>query len=256
MVRKAAKILNQKNSSREAEPKGRRRETNVEHARRKRRRLSAADGGRRQKTGGRKKLLAAVCAAVLVLGAVFACWRFWRSDFVQMRYVYMWEHQQEILLYSERNNIDPFLVAAIIKNESGFDHKAVSDAGAVGLMQIMPDTGRWIAGQMGLKDYQDSDLYKSAVNIRMGCWYVGELEHEFKRNLVLLLVAYNAGRGQTRAWMLNNGWDYDFNDAAAIPYPDTREYVEQVLRDRDRYYLYYKDRMAAPRETDAEQQKR
>lgn len=178
---------------------------------------------------------------LLVFG--YGGWRLWNSDAVQMRFVYMWPYQQDILEYSHRNNIDPFLIAAIIKNESGFDPKAVSAVGAVGLMQIMPETGRWIAEQMGLENYQDNDLYQTKKNIRMGCWYVGELEHEFQRNLALIMIAYNAGRGQTKAWMEENGWDYNFNDLDAIPYPDTKEYVIKVLHDRDRYYLLYKDRL-------------
>lgn len=70
---------------------------------------------------------------------------------------------------------------------------------------------------------------------------MGELEHEFKGNLTLLMIAYNAGRGVTRAWMEENGWDYDFGDVKAIPYADTREYVAKVLHDRDVYYRLYKD---------------
>ncbi len=183
-------------------------------------------------------------ALLAVLGAViFGGWRLWNTDAVQMRFVYMWDYQQDIITYSEKNNVDPFLIAAIIKNESNFKHKAVSGVGAVGLMQIMPDTGRWIAEQMGLADYKDSDLYQTRTNIRMGCWYVGELEHEFRHNLVLLMIAYNAGRGQTHDWMQENGWDYDFNDIKAIPYADTREYVAKVLQDRDKYYLLYKDKI-------------
>lgn len=181
------------------------------------------------------------CLLILLLGC--GGWKLWNSDAVQMRFVYMWPYQQDILEYSEKNNIDPFLIAAIIKNESGFDPKAVSDAGAVGLMQIMPETGRWIAEQMGLKNYQDNDLYQTRKNIRMGCWYIGELEHEFQRNLTLIMIAYNAGRGQTKEWMAENGWNYDFTNLEAIPYPDTKEYVAKVLHDRDRYYLLYKDRL-------------
>ncbi len=183
-----------------------------------------------------------LCMAILLVG--YSGWRLWNSDYVQMRFVYMWPYQQDILEYSERNKIDPFLVAAIIKNESGFDPKAVSAVGAVGLMQIMPETGRWIAEQMGLENYHDNDLYQTKKNIRMGCWYIGELEHEFQRNLALIMIAYNAGRGQTKAWMEENGWDYNFNNLDAIPYPDTKEYVVKVLHDRDRYYLLYKDRLA------------
>lgn len=181
--------------------------------------------------------------ALVIALCSFGLWKIWNSDMVQMRFVYMWPYQQEILEYSEKNRIDPFLVAAIIKNESNFEYKAVSGVGAVGLMQIMPDTGRWIAEQMGLEGYRDSDLYKTRTNIRMGCWYIGELEHEFQHNMALVMIAYNAGRGQTKEWMQQNGWDYNFNSVEAIPYPDTREYVDKVLRDRDKYYLLYKDKI-------------
>lgn len=187
------------------------------------------------------KWLGALVLSLSVL--LYGGWRFWNSDAVQMRFVYMWEYQQDIITYSEKNKIDPFLIAAIIKNESGFNHKAVSKVGAVGLMQIMPETGAWIAEQMGLEGYTDDQLYQSRTNIRMGCWYVGELEHEFKKNMVLLLIAYNAGRGQAKEWMEKNNWDYDFNSPEKIPYPDTREYVIKVLRDRDKYYLLYKDKL-------------
>lgn len=196
---------------------------------------------RRRKKSGRLHSWLLLLGVLLVIG--FGGWKIWSSDTVQMRFVYMWDYQQDIVTYSKKNNVDPFLVAAIIKNESNFKHDAVSKVGAVGLMQIMPETGRWIAEQMGLENYQDSDLYQTRKNIRMGCWYVGELEHEFQHNLVLLMVAYNAGRGQTHEWMQENGWDYNFNDIQSIPYPDTREYVAKVMQDRDKYYLLYKDKI-------------
>lgn len=191
------------------------------------------------KTSWAWKLLAA--CIIFVTGLGWGGYKIWNSDYVQMRMVYMWDYQHDIVTYSQKNKIDPFLVAAIIKNESNFDHKAVSPVGAIGLMQIMPETGEWIAKQMGLPNYTKDSLYETQMNIRMGCWYVGELDAEFKHNLALIMIAYNAGRGQTKAWMQENGWDYNFNDPAKIPYPDTREYVQKVLRDRDRYYLLYKN---------------
>lgn len=202
-------------------------------------------GKRRVKNRKNSFLKKYLYAGIFLLAAIilFAGWKIWNSDAVQMRFVYMWPYQQEILYYSERNKIDPFLVAAIIKNESGYDGKAVSHVGAVGLMQIMPETGQWIAEQMGLEDYHEDDLYLTKTNIRMGCWYVGELEHEFQGNLALAVIAYNAGRGQTKMWMDENQWDYDFHHIEEIPYPDTKEYVAKVLRDRDKYYLYYRDQI-------------
>lgn len=177
------------------------------------------------------------------MAVLFAGWKVWTSDAVQMKFVYMWPYQGEILEYSGKNKVDPFLVAAVIKNESNFDRKAVSKVGAIGLMQIMPETGEWIAGQMGIDKFDVRDLYRTDANIRLGCWYLGELEYEFQRNWVLMMVAYNAGRGNTKDWMQENSWNYDFNRIEDIPYSDTREYVKKVLHDRDEYYKLYKNRV-------------
>ena len=182
---------------------------------------------------------------LLLVVLSLAGWRLWRSDAVQMRFVYMWPYQNEIVTYAQRNKIDPFLVAAVIKNESEFRPGAVSPVGAVGMMQIMPETGEWIAGQMGLADYSVDSLYNPGINIRMGCWYLSELKFEFRDNLLLMMMAYNAGRGNTHGWMNANGWDYTFGEIRKIPYPESRNYVASVLHDRDEYYRLYKDKIEA-----------
>ena len=182
---------------------------------------------------------------LLLVVLSLAGWRLWRSDAVQMRFVYMWPYQNEIVTYARRNKIDPFLVAAVIKNESEFKPGAVSPVGAVGMMQIMPETGEWIAGQMGLADYSVDSLYNPGINIRMGCWYLSELKFEFRDNLLLMMMAYNAGRGNTHGWMNANGWDYTFGEIRKIPYPESRNYVASVLHDRDEYYRLYKDKIEA-----------
>jgi len=160
-----------------------------------------------------------------------------------MRFVYLWPYQEEIIEYSKKNKLDPFLVAAVIKNESGFRIDAKSKPGAVGLMQIMPETGKWIAGEMGIQNFQIDKLAEAETNIRMGCWYLSELEYEFGHNRVLMLTAYNAGRGNTRNWMEEFNWDTEFGAIEAIPYVDTREYVRKVLYDRGQYYKLYKNRI-------------
>lgn len=197
-------------------------------------------GRRRKKKNNNRKIWFVL---ILLCSVALLGWKIWTSDAVQMRFVYMWKYQNDILEYSEKNKIDPFLVAAVIKNESNFDRQAVSKAGAVGLMQIMPETGIWIAEQMGIEKFDPQDLYRTDANIRLGCWYLGELEYEFQRNWVLMMIAYNAGRGNTKAWMQENNWDYDFNRIEDIPYSDTREYVKKVLYDRDEYYKLYRDRV-------------
>ena len=180
---------------------------------------------------------------LLFFSLCFGGWRVWRSDAVQMRFVYMWPYQNEIVTYANKNNIDPFLVAAVIKNESGFKPGAVSPVGAIGMMQIMPETGEWIARQMGLSSYRMQQLYDPKTNIRMGCWYLSELKYEFRGNMVLQMLAYNAGRGNTHLWMSANGWDYEFGKIANIPYEESRGYVASVLHDRDEYYRLYKDKV-------------
>lgn len=220
--------------SKEEKPKRRR----TKQARHFIKKKKTASGG-----GFRGRIFLRVVLVLLLL--CLAGWRFWRSDMVQMRFVYMWPYQNEILTYAGKNQIDPFLVAAVIKNESRFKPGAVSEVGAIGLMQIMPETGEWIAGQMGLAGYSVQKLYDPTVNIRMGCWYLSELKHEFRGNMVLQMLAYNAGRGNTHGWMAANGWDWEFGSISAIPYEESRGYVAAVLHDRDEYYRLYKDKIAA-----------
>ena len=204
---------------------------------------------KKENSSWKKKSSRRMWLYVLLLLAVLslAGWRLWRSDAVQMRFVYMWPYQNEIVTYARRNNIDPFLVAAVIKNESEFKPGAVSPVGAVGMMQIMPETGEWIAKQMGMDGYSVDSLYNPGINIRMGCWYLSELKYEFKDNLLLMMMAYNAGRGNTHGWMAANGWDYTFGETKEIPYPESRNYVASVLYDRDEYYRLYKDKIEEKR---------
>ncbi len=96
----------------------------------------------------------------------------------------------EIGVYSEMYGLDPYLVAAIIKTESGFNKDIVSSMGAVGLMQIMPSTGEWIARQLNIEDFSGEMLKNEDVNIEMGCWYLNYLRSQLKHTNEVLVV-YN-----------------------------------------------------------------
>ena len=172
---------------------------------------------------------------------VGAGYQFWTSDYAQRKFVYPWQYGREIHSYSAKYRVDPFLVVAIVKNESGFKASAKSKPGALGLMQIMPETGAWIAKTTDFPNFKDKLLLLPELNIKFGCWYLGELEHEFKGNEILTLAAYNAGRGTVKEWMEDNDWDFYFADPALIPFVDTREYVQKVLWDRSRYQELYKN---------------
>ncbi len=160
---------------------------------------------------------------------------------VQKKYIYPFPHQNLIQLYADANGVDTALVASVIMNESKFREDVHSHRGAVGLMQIMPDTAEWIAGRMGDDDFTIEKLHDPETNIRYGVWYLAELEREFEGNEVLALAAYNAGRGTVWDWYDERGWTMSFHALSDIPYPETRNYVKNVLKCRDKYKKLYEN---------------
>ena len=135
-----------------------------------------------------------------------------------------------ISVYAAENNLDPRLVAAVIKIESGFRPEVSSRKGAIGLMQVMPDTGRWAAAQLGISSFTPGSLYDPVTNIRIGCWYLAQLQKMFAGRTVMVLAAYNAGDHKARDWF--RGPTASAGDAALIariPYQETRLFVQKVL---------------------------
>ena len=177
-------------------------------------------------------LLRLVVAAVIAF-ALVGGW-----TIVERTWLYPYDYRSYIETSAAQQRADPFLVAAVIKHESKFQPTARSDGGAVGLMQLMPQTAAWIAGQLG-EPFTEDYLYDPALNIRYGVWYLAELEREFGGNDILALAAYNAGRGNVRDWMEHSHWTDQFDEIDAIPYPETRLYVRRVLEDREQYKRLY-----------------
>ena len=177
-------------------------------------------------------LLRLVVAAVIAF-ALVGGW-----TIVERTWLYPYDYRSYIETSAAQQRADPFLVAAVIKHESKFQSTARSDGGAVGLMQLMPQTAAWIAGQLG-EPFTEDYLYDPALNIRYGVWYLAELEREFGGNDILALAAYNAGRGNVREWMERWHWTDQFDEIEAIPYPETRLYVRRVLEDREQYKRLY-----------------
>ena len=140
-----------------------------------------------------------------------------------------------ITVYSRRHSLDPFLVAAIMRVESRFQPDAVSSKGARGLMQLMPDTGRWAAGYLGINGYSDDLLYEPEVNIRIGAWYLRQLLNQFDGNLAVALAAYNGGPSNVEKWLSSGEWSGSIDDLEQIPFPETARYVDRVRR---AYQLY------------------
>jgi soluble lytic murein transglycosylase len=177
-------------------------------------------------------------AAYFLLLAVMALFLFQQSDYCQRKFFYQLLYDKDIKNYAAANNLSPWLIAAIIKNESGFKASAVSERGAVGLMQIMPETGSWIAGKTGWRGFSLNLLAEPSANIRLGCWYLRDLSFEFPSE-PLAIAAYNAGRGQVKSWIQERQWDG--LDVEKIPFAETRQYVKKVLNDKEMYKKLYKD---------------
>lgn len=152
---------------------------------------------------------------------------------------YPLEYRPLIDRCATENQLDPVFVAAVIRNESHYRPDALSKQGARGLMQIMPETGLWIAGQMNVP-YSDDMLLDPDYNIELGCWYLKNLSNQFAGDLVLVLASYNAGRGNVKKWMDEGRWTGERTTLGQVPFAETRSYVEQVLRDVEIYRWIYK----------------
>ena len=157
----------------------------------------------------------------------------------QKKFLYPFPYRTTIEDYSLRWNVDLFLAVSVMKVESNFQESAHSHSGAVGLMQIMPDTASWIANQLGESTINLKNLRQPDINIRYGTWYLAELLDEFNGNAILALAAYNAGRGNVHSWMQLYNWTFSFDDVEKIPFAETRDYVKRVLHCKQRYSQLY-----------------
>ena len=161
------------------------------------------------------------------------------SDLFQRKYIYPFPNKDLVYRYCLNNNLNPFLVAAVIRTESKFLPRARSPRGAFGLMQMMPETALWVAKESKEQDFYLERLADPEVSIRMGTWYLANLNREFRGNRVLVLAAYNGGQGNVKEWIKRFGWDSQFSDYSQIPFRETREYVGKVLDSESRYQELY-----------------
>jgi soluble lytic murein transglycosylase len=135
-------------------------------------------------------------------------------------------------------HLDPALVAAVIYAETKFDPRT-SSAGAVGLMQLMPDTATFLAKRSGATTFSTSDLSTPAVNIAYGSYYLRYLLNEYHGNTVLALAAYNGGETNVDSWVKTAHADRQRFRIGDIPFPETRAYVQRVLSARSQYKTTY-----------------
>ncbi|MGH2958530.1 MAG: lytic transglycosylase domain-containing protein [Solirubrobacterales bacterium] len=151
-------------------------------------------------------------------------------------------HDDIIRQQAEEKNLDPALIAAVIYQESRFRPRE-SSAGALGLMQLLPDTAHFIAGKTGGSRFTTEDLATPQINIAYGAWYLRHLMDEFDNDEITALAAYNAGIGNVQKWLAESG-ESVITDPDDIPFAETREYVKNVLKARDQYRVEYAKELA------------
>ncbi len=141
--------------------------------------------------------------------------------------------------YSEEYDVPVSLVYAVIKTESNFDPRARSSVGALGLMQMMPKTFEWLAGEEHLNEKLPvSSLYTPEISIRYGVYYLHYLYDKFE-NWDVVLAAYNGGEGNVAKWLKDPKYSDENGNLTYIPFEETRRYVEKVKSAQATYEELY-----------------
>ncbi|MCY6485064.1 lytic transglycosylase domain-containing protein [Clostridium aestuarii] len=157
------------------------------------------------------------------------------------RVIYPIKYEEYIYKYSKQYNLNPYVVAAVIKTESKFNKDATSKKNACGLMQITPSTAKEISQKIKIKDFEVDMLYDPELNINMGCWYLSDLRKEFGANMELILAAYNGGRGNVKKWLNSSEHSKDGETLQYIPFKETDKYIKKVQVSYNIYSFLYED---------------
>ena len=192
-----------------------------------------ADRPRKSRGPGRRPRT--LVFTVLILVAALALTLTQAHRFVRGYVPYL----DEISSLSKELEADLPLVLAIIRTESGFRQQAVSPRGAVGLMQIMPDTAAWMAEQLKLEGFEREKLPERHWNLTIGISYINYLQRQFPGSKVQALAAYNAGQTRVRSWIETGVWDGTLESLDDIPFAETRNYVRRVLAAYETYKKLY-----------------
>ena len=165
-----------------------------------------------------------LAATMIILAVIFSVYL-----------VYPIKYSEEIKTYSAIYGVRRTLVFAVIKTESGYDEDCVSEKGAIGLMQLMPDTAEYIASLSG---EETADIYDPETNIRYGTKYLAYLIEKFGDERTAV-AAYNAGEGNVTEWLTDERYSSNGRTLTAIPFAETEKYVNKVFFSEKIYRLLY-----------------
>jgi soluble lytic murein transglycosylase len=148
-------------------------------------------------------------------------------------------YQKDLVRNARLQNIDPYIVAALIRQESEFNPKAISHKSAYGLTQIMPATGKQLARGNGVRHFRTSMLFQPATNLQLGSRYLRSMLDQWGGKWEETLASYNAGKTRVNDWITWNSFQEPAEFVETIPFTETREYVQAVLRNAAIYRRLY-----------------
>jgi len=141
--------------------------------------------------------------------------------------------------HSHAQGLDPFLVSALIRQESEFNPKIISHANAYGLMQLLPSTGRQLARHFGIRRFHSNQLLTADRNVQLGTYFFHNLLNSFGGQVELALASYNAGPGRANLWRTWGPFREQAEFIETVPFHETRGYIQIVLRNADVYRRLY-----------------
>lgn len=159
------------------------------------------------------------------------------AKFYYISVTFPYKFDGTIKKYAAEYNLSPTLIACVINAESGYNKYASSNAGALGLMQLMPATAKFMCEQNGI-DYNLSRIYEVDYNINLGCAYFRYLQNKFGDETTML-CAYNAGETKVRDWLKNPIYSFDGKTLSIIPYEETDNYIIKIKISQRFYQPYY-----------------
>ncbi len=156
-------------------------------------------------------------------------------------------YEKDLVRSAKQQNLDPYMVAALIRQESEFDPQALSAKNAYGLTQVEPATGRALARRAGIKRFSNRSLFQPAINLKLGAYYLRALLDQWGGQWEQTLASYNAGKSRVNDWITWNQYQEPAEFVESIPFTETREYVEAVLRNATVYRQLYAGKAPASR---------
>lgn len=188
-----------------------------------------------------KKIIKRMIILIFILAIIFVLFRIFRVQDIILKNIYPTKYLTYVEKYAEENELDKYMIYAIIKAESNFDPNVKSQSDAIGLMQLLQETAKERSKAVDEEDITEENLYEPETNIKLGTSYYAYLLKYYNGNNVLALTAYNAGIGNVDTWIKTGVIKQDGSDIENIPYKETNNYVRKILRDYQMYIKLYEE---------------